>query len=95
VSIALESKVEQLLKRVEALERAQARALRGLSVQNSIRKAEGTRLRTAIGAIVKAHPEYTAKHVLRALPLSELGRSELPSVRAIQWHMQAVRNAIH
>jgi hypothetical protein len=90
MSIALAMKVEQLAKRVEALERAAGRAapLRRL---NAERKADGARLRKAIDRILATHPEFTAKHVLRALPLAELGRTEPPSVRALQWHIKAIR----
>jgi hypothetical protein len=90
VSIALEAKVAQLSKRVEALERAAGRA-DALWRLNAERKAEGARLRKAIEQVLSSHPEFTAKHVLRVLPLSALGRSE-PSLRAVQWHMKAVRD---
>jgi hypothetical protein len=102
MSIALEAKVVQLEKLIEEhnkriadLERARAVAAReSLRSRNATRQAEGSRLRSAISAILTAHPEYaTAKHVLRALPLSDLGRSEPPSVRTVQWHIRAVRNA--
>jgi len=92
MSIALWNKVEQLEKRVESLEHARDRSRDPLHVRNAVRKAEGARLRKAIERILAAHPEFTAKHVLRSLSLSELGRTAMPSVRAVQWHINAVRN---
>lgn len=90
MSIALWFKVEQLEKRVQLLEgtRAPVAACRN----NAQRRAEGAHLRAAIEEILAAHPDYTAKHVLRALAAIDLGRQELPSVRTVQWHITALRN---
>lgn len=94
MSIALAAMVENLAKRVATLEQmlatARAEPRRGRS--NADRQADGNRLRAAIEGILSAHPEYTAKHVLRALSSADLGRQSLPSVRAVQWHVKALRN---
>lgn len=95
MSIALWNKVEDLAKRVEALEqtRAPSRAEPRRGRNNADRQAEGDRLRAAIDGILGAHPEYTAKQVLREILAVDLGRQELPSVRTVQWHIRHIRNA--
>jgi hypothetical protein len=64
-----------------------SRHLRGVSL------CEVEKLYKAIAAILAAHSEYTAKHVMKVLSSSDFGRNDMPSVRTIQWHMKAVRNS--
>ena len=88
---ALEASVKSLLARVHALEHPQVPAP-ATPRNNAKRRADGTHLRAAIEVILASHPEYTAKHVLKALASIDLGRQALPSVRTIQWHLTALRN---
>lgn len=95
MSIALWSKVEDLGRRVEALEQMLA-ASRGeprRRRKNFERQTEGDRLRAAVERILAAHPDYSAKHVLRELSPVDLGRQTLPSVRTVQWHISHIRKA--
>jgi hypothetical protein len=92
LSIALWAKVEQMEKRIQALENASAPSPSGPPRNNAARQAEGGRLRIAIEGILAAHPNYTAKYVLKALAAIDLGRQSLPSVRTVQWHLKTLRN---
>lgn len=95
MSVALWTKVEDLAKRVAALEQMlTASKAPPRSRRNSAeRRAEADWLRTTIEGILAAHPEYGPKHVLKALASIDLGRQALPSVRTIQWHLQSLRNS--
>jgi hypothetical protein len=90
----LEGMMKSLHERVLALEASRS-PLSGSCAghNNAARRAEGGRLRAAIDGILAAHPEYTAKQVLRKISAVDLGRQELPSVRAVQWHIKQIRNA--
>lgn len=91
-----------VLERVERLERrvADLEARRSLGPRrpeplercNARRAAEGARLRKAIRDLLTAHPgprEMTGKQVRAAL--ERRGWAPLPSVRAVQWHLRALR----
>jgi hypothetical protein len=88
----LETVVKALQVRVQALEHVRAPAPAAPPRNNALRRAEGAQLRAAIERILAANPDYSAKHVLKALAAVDLGRQTLPSVRAIQWHITALRN---
>lgn len=90
MSIALSALVEDLAKRVAALEQLSAQPL-PLNRRNMQRKAEGGRLRAAIERVVAQQPHATAKQVLKLLPTAPLERQIPPSVRTIQWHLTAIR----
>jgi hypothetical protein len=89
----LEAVVKTLQVRLQALEQVRTPAPVAVPRNNVLRQAEGARLRGAIREILAAHPDYSAKHVLKALASMDLGRPALPSVRAVQWHIKALRNA--
>jgi hypothetical protein len=91
--LGLEEQVRKLLERVKVLEQPQATGVPRRN--NALRRAEGAQLRAAIEQILSTHPEYSAKHVLKALASIDLGRQTPPSVRAVQWHIKALRNAPH
>ncbi len=93
VSIALWTKVEDLAKRVATLEQMLATSRKDPAFRrnNAARRVEGDKLRAAIEGILAAHPDYSAKHVLKALAAVDLGRQALPSVRTVQWHIKALR----
>ncbi|MGH9641223.1 MAG: hypothetical protein ACRD3Q_02230 [Terriglobales bacterium] len=95
MNIALWAKVEQLEKEIEALKRQIAPRPNQFQQRNAVRKDEGIRLRDAILQVLAAHPDqaHSAKHVLRALSAMDIGRSSLPSVRAVQWHLKAIKDA--
>jgi hypothetical protein len=90
--LGLEEQMRKLLERVQGLERAQAPAPAAPPRNNALRRAEGAKLRASIERILTTHPEYSAKHVLKALAAVDFGRQTLPSVRAVQWHITALRN---
>ncbi len=63
-----------------------------LRARNSVRAAEGQRLRESIADILthnRGSGELTAKHVLRTLEEADIDR--LPSLRTVRWHMAALR----
>ena len=86
----LEGLVKALLTRVQALEHLRVPAAPPRN--NAKRRADGEHLRAAVETILASHPDYTAKHVLKALAAIDLGRPSLPSVRTVQWHLTALRN---
>jgi|SRR5450759_4591679 len=90
--LGLEEQMRKLLERVRALEHVKAPSPGTLPRNNALRRAEGAQLRAAIERVLATHPDYSAKHVLKALAAVDLGRQTLPSVRAIQWHITALRN---
>jgi hypothetical protein len=91
----LEAAVRTLQVRLQALEQVRTPTPVAAPRNNVLRQVEGARLRGAIREILAAHPDYSAKHVLKALAAVDLGRQTLPSVRAVQWHIKALRNAPH
>jgi hypothetical protein len=90
--LGLEEQMRKLLERVQALEHVKAPSPGTIPRNNALRRAEGAQLRAAIERILAANPDYSAKHVLKALASMDLGRQALPSVRAVQWHIKALRN---
>jgi hypothetical protein len=91
--VVLEGIIMALQARVLDLENARTPATGSLARRNNaLRRAEGAQLRAEIERILAAHPDFSAKHVLKALASVDLGRQTPPSVRVVQWHIQAVRN---
>ncbi len=60
---------------------------------NASRQAQGARVRSAIAAMMQECPGILAREVRSKLDAAALGRLTLPRKRAIQWHMQALREA--
>jgi hypothetical protein len=101
VSVALEAMVRNLIgrlesierydlaKRVEMLERAVKSSSGPRLNKSTARLEEAGRFHAAVAAIDAAHPTASAKEVARKLPPEFLNKS----VRAVQWHLTAVRNA--
>jgi hypothetical protein len=91
VSIALAVKVQELERRLEALEQAapSPRRLAVLYAQAIAMRAQGDALRADVRAILEAHPgprrlkAYTVRSFLK--------REPLPSVRRVQEVMREIR----
>jgi len=60
---------------------------------NEARHAEGMRLRRAIASVLAVEPDLNARQVHSRLNPTALSRSCLPSLRAVQWHLQRIRVA--
>lgn len=87
MSIAEHFLLQDLKRRVEALEQASIASCESLRLANGRRKAEGAKLRE----LIRATGEARAKHVLQTLARD--GVQPLPSIRTVQWHLAAVRKA--
>ena len=62
--------------------------------RNAQRKAQSARLRAAIATILDGSPSMSAKQVLTLLGELDpqvLKRSQLPGLRAVQWHLKHLR----
>jgi uncharacterized small protein (DUF1192 family) len=91
----------ELLQRIRALEAELARLRAQLEAGsdtlrhvNAARRAAATHLREAIAQAVarEAHPEaVSAKLIMKAL--ARAGWTDLPSVRTVQRHLDAVRHS--
>ena len=57
-----------------------------LAAQAAANRESGDRLRSEVRAVWEAHPEFTAKHVLK-----KLTRQPLPSVRRVQEILKDLR----
>ena len=87
--------LQDLKRRVEALESARRRQRNGIARYNAHRAAAATELHRAIQAIWTASPQphrLTAKHVIRELDLNALGCPNL-SLRAVRHHLRAIRGS--
>lgn len=87
------AQLDDLRRRVEALERSQSRHRHSLAAYNARRAAAAGELHRAIAAAMGASPEpqkLSAKQVIRALDLQTLGCPEV-SLRTVRHHMQAIR----
>jgi hypothetical protein len=93
MSIVLIRKLQDLERRIEALERAapDPRRLAVLFAQAAAMRAQGDALRAEVRAILEAH---TGPRRLKAFAvLTMLKRDPLPSLRRVQEIMQEIKRA--
>ena len=93
MSIAEAKLLQDLRRRIEALEHAQRRYRSNPAEHNARRAATASQLHRAIQAVLATASQpnrLTAKHVIRKLDLDALGKPNL-SLRTVRQHLAAIR----